>query len=313
MNNPHLTKICSVCGEQKPLTAFSQLSGSQGLIYGNICASCRKTAMDKLKSPADTEGSSTSKTGYKIDSKAKVQAEADKRLLRKEQEELNQEEKEKSEEMQSSTIEKRKTIASKEKDHRESLKKSSVFSSQPTGNKSGAPVFGGVEQTSKEGTIDLTTGPAGLDTGFVKVKRQQGDAFNRLVTLLGGSPIAQSARTIMQQKNAAAAAAANANKGEKPAAIAEKNIATEKTTTTEKNTATEKNVAVDKNIDAAKPTTISQQPVVTEKPVISERPILPEKFMAIPEKFLGVPKKPIVTPETSADIARKSWGPGSKR
>lgn len=77
MGSSHLsfTKICKSCGQQKPLSAFQQLTEGLRTTYGNVCASCRKINKE--------QENTTSTTGKKIDAKAKVQGEADKRELRK--------------------------------------------------------------------------------------------------------------------------------------------------------------------------------------------------------------------------------------
>lgn len=66
-----LTKICSVCGLSKPLTAFLVMNDKQGATYGNICSACRKTAMEK--SSLKEGESTTSSTGKTITSKEKAQ------------------------------------------------------------------------------------------------------------------------------------------------------------------------------------------------------------------------------------------------
>lgn len=82
-NHPSITKVCINCGLQKPLSAFLEMSGTEGTAYGNICSSCRKTALEEMerRKKTDAEGSSTSQTGSKIDGKMKVQTTADNREL----------------------------------------------------------------------------------------------------------------------------------------------------------------------------------------------------------------------------------------
>lgn len=77
-----LLKTCSNCGQIKPLSAFLEMNSDQGTTYGNICSSCRKTALDELQRRKKTDaegGSTTTEIGHKIDTKAKVQGEIDKR------------------------------------------------------------------------------------------------------------------------------------------------------------------------------------------------------------------------------------------
>lgn len=55
-----LTRVCSSCGVRKPISAFLQLTGLKGTLYGQICASCRsQQAANKttLKKEDDETGS----------------------------------------------------------------------------------------------------------------------------------------------------------------------------------------------------------------------------------------------------------------
>ncbi len=54
------------------MSAFLLLT-KQGTAYGSICSACRKTAKSK-----EYEDSTTSKTGLKIDTKARIHSEIDK-------------------------------------------------------------------------------------------------------------------------------------------------------------------------------------------------------------------------------------------
>lgn len=101
MNKPVLTKTCNTCGLQKPLSAFLQLGGSRGAIYGNICSSCRKTAMEKANRKPKDEDSTSSTTGHRVDSKAKVQGDTNKKEAREQIKELYREEHEKEEKIES--------------------------------------------------------------------------------------------------------------------------------------------------------------------------------------------------------------------
>lgn len=84
MTDQTLTKICKSCGLSKPLSAFLQMHSDGGTRYGQICASCRKTQAEAAarlrKSEAESGGAS--ETGHRIDAKARVQAEHDKRETR---------------------------------------------------------------------------------------------------------------------------------------------------------------------------------------------------------------------------------------
>ena len=74
---PQLTRSCLVCGLEKPLAAFLQITGTQGTIYGNTCSSCRGSgAKDKSTYPTpEREEENSGGAGLKIDSKAKIHQE----------------------------------------------------------------------------------------------------------------------------------------------------------------------------------------------------------------------------------------------
>src|SRR3990167_7374031 len=76
----HLTRICTACGMEKPLSAFLQITGAQGTTYGNICSTCRGTgAKEKSSVPALEEEQSSTSSGIRIGSKQKVEIEKEKK------------------------------------------------------------------------------------------------------------------------------------------------------------------------------------------------------------------------------------------
>ena len=156
-------KTCANCGQQKPLSAFLQITGKE-TGYGNICATCRKTLKDKVSK--EREDSSTSHTGHKIDSKAKVQAEIDKRQQRKEKEDLYHKEREKNEIRQSEKWEKMDSTAQDAKKYR--AKTSFLNSSPKTKTVTSTPLPGSEEQIAKESQFDFSA-PV-LDAGSGKEK-----------------------------------------------------------------------------------------------------------------------------------------------
>lgn len=117
---PNLTKSCTNCGQQKPLSAFLEMSGTHGTAYGNVCSSCRKTAMEaaERRKKTEAEGSTTSETGHKIDSKTKVHDAIDKREKFHQIEEDYHKERELKKEATEEVIEKKQLTAQKEKKHR---------------------------------------------------------------------------------------------------------------------------------------------------------------------------------------------------
>lgn len=124
MNHPILTKTCKACGQQKPLSAFLQMSGTKhGTGYGNICASCRKAAKEQVarRKKTDADGGTTSETGHRIDSKSKVQDAKDRREFLQKTEDEYHEERKLDEIETEDRQEKKQDKQDKEKKHRESF------------------------------------------------------------------------------------------------------------------------------------------------------------------------------------------------
>lgn len=117
---PNLTKTCVNCGQQKPLTAFLEMSGTQGTAYGNVCSSCRKTALEALerRKKTEAEGSTTSESGHKIDSKTKVHDAIGKREKSQQIEEEYHKERDLEEKITEVIVEKKQVTEQKEKKHR---------------------------------------------------------------------------------------------------------------------------------------------------------------------------------------------------
>ena len=125
MNELPQTKMCKSCGQEKPLSDFSQLQGPQGTIYGGICAACRKAHLEKLAA-SDPGDNSTRKTGVTIDSKVKVQLEINHLEKQKHIEESNLEER-KEIETDLNQLEKNQITEEKEKKHRNDIIKHSLL------------------------------------------------------------------------------------------------------------------------------------------------------------------------------------------
>lgn len=118
-----LTKTCSVCGMQKPLSAFLIASSTLGGKYGDICATCRRKQKEKDNALQEPEEGTSSSSGFKIDQKAKVKSEQDKREIISAKEELYHEERADDEIEKLKQIEKTEKIAIREKEHRERKQK----------------------------------------------------------------------------------------------------------------------------------------------------------------------------------------------
>ena len=111
-----LSRTCTLCGQQKPLSAFLQF-GPQGATYGNMCSACRGI---QAKQPnKDTEESSTSNTGVAINAKTKVQQEIDKKLYLRRLKTLHQGDKKKKDLVSTEKTEKSEGVEKAEKFHRQ--------------------------------------------------------------------------------------------------------------------------------------------------------------------------------------------------
>jgi hypothetical protein len=125
-----LSKTCAACGLQKPLSAFLQISGPEGTSYGNVCSTCRGSqAGKKIVIPAAEEEHSSSSTGLKIDAKAKIAIDRDKKKAVDEKKVLDKQEEVKRETIAEEKDQKITNKATAEKEHREFIeaKKSSFL------------------------------------------------------------------------------------------------------------------------------------------------------------------------------------------
>lgn len=130
MDKPNLVKTCSSCGLQKPLASFLQFAGSESASYGNICADCRKAHIDN-EIEKEPDEFSTNTSGYKIDSKAHLHGEIEKKEHHHKVEELNKTEHDKAEVKKEKRIRKIIDIQKGERDHRKNyLEKSSFLTTQ---------------------------------------------------------------------------------------------------------------------------------------------------------------------------------------
>jgi hypothetical protein len=196
--NISLTKTCSVCGQQKPLSAFLQLAGpKQGTVYGNICSACRKTQVENA-APREPEEETKSTTGVKIDGKAKVQTEVENRELRKQADEDYFEKRDEKDEKQVINTEKINTIAKNEKKHRDSFIGTHRFSEKPNKPVDASKIPGSEDQKRVEGTLDFTA-----PVEFTRVDRvaTKTAAYNTFKSWLPGSaPILSAAERTAKQK-----------------------------------------------------------------------------------------------------------------
>lgn len=220
------TRVCSVCGQRKPLVSFVELiGGGKGHTYSTICITCRRSGMDQ-----DDAGHFGSDTRLQLDIKTKVRLEQDKKAHTKEikLEQLEKVKKDRTEAKETKDEKKREDIDKKYRD--KYLKSKNESKSSPTEKPA----------TSKENKAAQTKGfyqeKSRVNTEFQKqVTGQQlgkktqgitGDYINKYVAATGRSPhelfgnlLGQLMRNKLNAQNNP-----NAKSGQQAAKAAEKKV-----------------------------------------------------------------------------------------
>jgi hypothetical protein len=192
-NSDHntLSKNCSSCGLQKPLSAFLQISGPEGATYGTICSSCQKTNLTASKTPkTDSDGGTSRDSDNRIGAEEILFDAIETEKNKRQQDELNQKEEENDELIASMHIEKSAKIAKDEKEHRENYlhKRSFLDAKKNPATYNQSQVFGGTDQAALEAKIDLSA-PV-IDTMIAGKEKHKGALFNQFKSWLGtGTPI----------------------------------------------------------------------------------------------------------------------------
>jgi hypothetical protein len=132
-----LLKTCSVCGLQKPLSAFLQLSDKGGLTYGHICGHCRLAGKGPTDEISSDDGMHTEELELKLDAKEKIQSDLERELRHEEKEALEQEEREAKD--KETYLHKKHELkkAQQERKHRESFLQRRAANSAPDGKAAG--------------------------------------------------------------------------------------------------------------------------------------------------------------------------------
>lgn len=92
-NRNDMTRICSLCGIEKSLAAFLEISSTHGTHYGIICSACRGSgAIEKKTLKQDEDISTMASTGSRIGSKERVfiENEQKKKIAAQKQERIEQ-------------------------------------------------------------------------------------------------------------------------------------------------------------------------------------------------------------------------------
>lgn len=213
-----ISKICTNCGQLKPLSAFLEMSDNQGTVYGTVCSSCRKTALEaaEQRKKTDAEGSTTSESGKRIDTKSKVHDAIDKREQAERTEKEYYAERESDEMLSEEVSDSKKQTELAQKKHRETFLKKRTFLSEPRTT----PASSQAQPSSKENQVANNnqviaqethqTKEETLKTGFdYSVGQQQGattrfsgDSFLRFrQQVMGFAPVAKNANQTTSDKN----------------------------------------------------------------------------------------------------------------
>ncbi|MDA8561487.1 hypothetical protein N9L02_00030 [Gammaproteobacteria bacterium] len=113
-----LTRTCSSCGIEKPLTSFLQIIKGKGTVYGSLCSNCRSNKGNNPIISISDEDNTTIGSGKKIDSKERVFTEQEKRKKIKNLKELYIKESKIKDNEANKKIEHKANKKQSEKDHR---------------------------------------------------------------------------------------------------------------------------------------------------------------------------------------------------
>jgi hypothetical protein len=115
-----LTRTCTACGIEKPITAFLYLTSKLGTTYGTICATCRgKGIKEKAQKFVAEEERTTTSSGMRIGVKQLLEIELAHKREKEELKSIREEELKKREQDSSEKIESIEEKAKAEKFHRE--------------------------------------------------------------------------------------------------------------------------------------------------------------------------------------------------
>lgn len=158
-NKDQLIRVCTACGQKKPLSAFLQLQtdNANSTRYGTICAPCRSLAAKTTsqdKPIIDDRGSGS--TGLRIGIKEKIQLEFDKNRQQKDRDVLTLEEKKQQQTKETKKTEHSQVKEKHEKDHRENYLKKKETTFLRFGTEKSRPAIGKEEALRSEETIQVS-------------------------------------------------------------------------------------------------------------------------------------------------------------
>lgn len=207
-----LSRICTACGIEKPLTAFLYLTSKAGTTYGTICATCRgKGIKEKAQKFVSEEERTSTTSGMRIGVKQLLEIELAQKREKEERKIIKEEELKKREQNSSEQIELIEEKEKADKFHRDTKKQAflnyqtskQIFSAQSVlGQKKderfvqspintekqqaleAANVTEAIKQEALKTTLDLTSGSPVFDQQHFHISRDA--TLKRLQSLLGG-------------------------------------------------------------------------------------------------------------------------------
>lgn len=168
------SKICSICGIEKPLSFFSKLQGETGFSYGDVCAYCQDPQSALMKLLADSKGTGTN-SGLKIDAKAKIKLASNDKIKKKLRQAKNQLLKKKLEKNKEKIKKKRRESAKQQRRYRDEQPEANdniitirSSSSETTNNKKLAVKQGALQKNrEKEDALQKELANAQIDLTYV--------------------------------------------------------------------------------------------------------------------------------------------------
>jgi hypothetical protein len=193
---PPITRNCLICGLEKPLAAFLQISGTQGTNYGNVCSTCRNDkAKSKSQAPATEEDTGRSGgSGLRVDAKKRIYADIQQKIADRKTQEINREELDKRDQLNINKAEKSEKQSKEEKNHRDgyienrqkksflqyktnkhSLSNSSVLQQTPLATQAQAEIQQTKDKQNLEKSIDHEQKLSDIDTSQLYLDSQFGE------------------------------------------------------------------------------------------------------------------------------------------
>lgn len=231
-----LVRTCSVCGQAKPLSAFLQISGSQGTVYGTICAPCKSITKEK-KPATPEEGRDSTTAGNRIGAKQKADIEKKQKLTFQELERIHIDKRLERDKLSSKKEEKIDQIKQYEQKHRQTYleqKKSFLDNKKAPDSKQAATKDQAIQKiqtttTSQRQQYSVTESKNrevanALETILTTLNMQRPfvpgqswemnknpEFLKKLFALMGGNPLLAEPIRRMLSKNSALSSRANQN------------------------------------------------------------------------------------------------------